>query len=120
MSQADAAKHLGIGFTSYQRLEAGGHIRFMIDASDLGSIRDISQIIGEVSKPTRAEMCTLARRRSGLKLEEIAACLGTTHVTILKLERTADPKIVRFWVDEGYNFGPTEDFIETMEEEQIA
>ena len=54
-----------------------------------------------VGGPTPAELCRLARRRSGWTLAEIAAAWGASHVTMLKWERAGRPLLVQWWVSSG-------------------
>lgn len=119
MSQIDAAKKLGIGIGPYRNLEASRRFKFTMIA-DMGSVRDVLRLVGEIPSPTIAEMCVLARRRSGLKLADMADRLGTTHVSIIQWEKDADSKIVRFWMDEGYNFTYLSKVFATTEKECIA
>jgi transcriptional regulator with XRE-family HTH domain len=44
----------------------------------------------------------LARRRSGWALLRVAARLGVSGVTLLAMERRADPALVKFW--QGFTF----------------
>jgi len=41
----------------------------------------------------------LARRRSGLRLRDVARCLGVTTMTVLTWEREGDQRMIRFWSD---------------------
>ncbi len=50
--------------------------------------------------PTRSELLRILRRRSNVARDDVAIRLGVSHVTYLKLERQADERIVRLWLDE--------------------
>lgn len=42
-------------------------------------------------------LCALARRRSGLTLNQVAEALGVSKVTVLTMERAGDSRLVNFW-----------------------
>lgn len=55
--------------------------------------------------PKLPELCALARRRDGRTLRELGPALGLgSHVTLLGLERAADPRLVKAWKGLGYRF----------------
>lgn len=85
-SQSEAAEHLGLSLDDYTRLENG--------AAGEG---DLPQPALELV-PNERERCLLARRRSGLTVSQICATLGgITRPTFYRLERLADPRLLRFW-----------------------
>lgn len=49
--------------------------------------------------PTSGELLRVLRRRSNVARDDVAARLGVSHVTYLKLERKSDERVVRLWVD---------------------
>lgn len=48
---------------------------------------------------TAPELLRLLRRRSDVGRDDVAARLGMSHVTYLRLERQADTRVVQLWVD---------------------
>lgn len=55
-------------------------------------------------KPPLGQRLRLARRRSRRGLRPLAAAVGVSHVTLLKMELRADPKLVNFWKSQGFRF----------------
>lgn len=55
-------------------------------------------------KPTLGQLCALARKRLGFDLRKTASLLGLSHVTLLKMERDNDPKLVVKWKRLGFKF----------------
>lgn len=54
--------------------------------------------------PPLQQRLRLARRRSGRQLWSLAAAVGVSHVTLLKMERRADSRLVAFWKTQGFRF----------------
>jgi hypothetical protein len=56
--------------------------------------------------PTQVERLRLLRRRAamlrGVGRNDLADRLGVSHVTYLKMERTADQRLVTWWSGPGY------------------
>ena len=55
-----------------------------------------------------AERLRLARRRSGCGLRETARRVGVSHVTLLRWERDADPRLRDFWESNFFGLLPPE------------
>lgn len=86
-TQAQTAKKKKMSLKAYQKLEY-----YLIPKSPLHS------------KFKNGEMCALARRRHGMPLRDTATLLGLSHVTLLKMERENDPKLVVKWKRLGFKF----------------
>jgi hypothetical protein len=54
--------------------------------------------------PTPGQLCALARRRYGRGLAGTARLAKCSPPTLLKRERTGDPKIIAFWEKKGFTF----------------
>lgn len=54
--------------------------------------------------PPLQQRLRLARRRSRRHLRPLAKAVGVSHVTLLKMEREANQKLVRFWCGQGFVF----------------
>lgn len=54
-------------------------------------------LVGKTILPNTPELLRALRRRSGMHRDALASMLGVSHVTWLKWEREADPRIVAFW-----------------------
>ena len=91
MSQAEAAEHLGIGYRVYNKLEAG--LQVMLSWTD---VERLDPGIARL-QPTAAELCFLARRRSGLTLKQVVRELDISAPYYLRLEREADGTVLHFW-----------------------
>src|SRR5271166_172699 len=111
MTQQEAATLLGISRAGYKQLEDGRKVRLEVDFDtvattnsqfDLAALRSILQKITEAAEPTLGQLCALARRRSGRRIGDLAAELGTTRVTYLTWENESDPRLVEWWRDQGY------------------
>lgn len=55
-------------------------------------------------KPPLGQRLRLARRRSGRQLRPLSRAIGVSHVTLLKMERRADGRLVKFWQSQGFVF----------------
>lgn len=86
LTQAQAAAELGISVRTYRRIEDG-----KVPACD--------QIKGRILTITLTvpERWMLVRRKSGLGLKAAARAFGISHVTLIKMEREADPALIDLW-----------------------
>jgi hypothetical protein len=66
-------------------------------------IQRLFVILGGI-KPEVGELCFIARRRSGLTLNDIEQALGVSRPTVHDWERHADERIIEFWQDKGFRF----------------
>jgi hypothetical protein len=99
-TQREVASSIGISAGAYVGLENGtGAVLTLADA------RAVVAWVRTV-EPTLAELCFVARRRSGLSLVEIAteATFAASKPTYLKKEAEADPDVVAFWTARGFRF----------------
>lgn len=87
-TQAEAAARLGIPERRYLQIE-----------NDRRQAAKVPKV-----KPTAAEMCGLARRRSGRSLEALGALLGVSKVTLLAWEAIGEPRLWAAWERMGYKF----------------
>jgi len=87
LTQAQAAKKYGMDERRYWAIEDG-----RLDASP----------VPPLPRLTHSDRCALARRRHGLTLRATAKLLGTSHVTLLAWESTADKRLVAAWNRMGY------------------
>lgn len=101
MTCAEAAKFLGISLIRYKKLEAGRRINIAASelAGDLTSLAFLSEPRPEMSL---REQLTLARRRSGLYIRQIAEEYGMSHTRMLHHEDTADRRLIDFWSNKGF------------------
>lgn len=54
--------------------------------------------------PSRTDLLRLARRRSGLRAQDVADGLGVSRVTLYAWESRADPRLTAFWALRGFTF----------------
>lgn len=102
LSLPEAAQLLSVGEATLSKLEAGEST--LLDA---GEAARVAAATGPI-EPTPAELCLLARRRSGMALgREVAPAFGASKVTYLAQERAASPRVVAFWRERGYAFPPS-------------
>jgi DNA-binding XRE family transcriptional regulator len=97
MSQSEAAGALGISEEEYVKLEHGrtGNVSAAVVA--------LAQPLEPIT-PTIAELCQIARRRSGELLVDVYESANLSRPTYLRAERLGDPRIVSFWEDRGFSF----------------
>lgn len=98
MSRAEAAAELRIDPATYARLESGARPSLQDE-----EICTALEALGVLS-PTLAELCFIARRRSGRPLREIEAELGVSRVSFHKWERAGNPRLVDHWEAQGFRF----------------
>lgn len=98
MNQAEAAARLGLGRRLYSRLENGQ--RTLLSAEDVKTLAEGL----EPMKPSRAELCFLARRRSGQLLGDIEREVGVSRPWFHRMEREGDPTIIQYWEKRGFRF----------------
>lgn len=107
MNQSEAAASLGLTTALYAKLEIGQKIKLS------GDVEDLLDVAGELGqklrpavelKPTRGELCFLARRRSGTLLMTLERALGVSRPRYLELERAGNDAIVEYWSNRGYRF----------------
>jgi DNA-binding XRE family transcriptional regulator len=102
MSRAEAAVELGLSVKRYAKIEDdSGWLDAGLTGEEAARVR---KKIADIVSPTIAEMCYLARRRSGLPLAKVEAALGTTRPTLHKMEREGNPRLVAFWEGRGFLF----------------
>ncbi len=65
---------------------------------DRSSFEDVSKVLSTLTVP---ELLRLRRRRSLVARDDVARCLGVSHVTFLRWERCADARVIAFWFDEA-------------------
>lgn len=104
MNQQEAAARLGISKRSYVKLETGGNTR--LSANEVVEMQRVLQTLGTLEPPpSTAELCLLARRRSGMNLEQVAVeNLRITRQHYLSIEPKATKEVVKFWTGLGYRF----------------
>ena len=93
LSQIEAAERLRVTHQYYNKAER-----------DRMAVRDIMALLPEKVWPETCELIALARRRSRRPLREIIPDMGITRISYLQQERSADPRIVAYWRDQGYIF----------------
>ena len=107
MNQAEAAALLGISPKLYNNLENRLSLRlFSEEACPECGWSKWSFLLKRVEgvRPTRGELCFLARRRSGLLLMTLERELGVSRPRYHDLERAGDPAMVAFWEERGFRF----------------
>lgn len=98
MSRAEAAAALGIDPATYARLESGARPSLQ-DEKTCTALEAL-----EVLSPTLAELCFIARRRSGRSLRDIEVELDVSRVSFHKWERAGNPRLVDYWEKQGFRF----------------
>ena len=98
MSQVEAAKLLGMSKGAYNKLEN--------DLRTPLSVEDVRHLVGAISfaQPTPAELCLIARRRSGLRLSQIEREAQVSRQWFLELEKLGNPRVIDFWTARGFSF----------------
>lgn len=76
----------------------------MMEADALAAPPNILRSLPRSIKLDGYEMLRLARRRSGLELNDVARKNGVSHVTLLRWEEMATAKLVNFWAARGFRF----------------
>lgn len=99
LSQADAARKLGLSLATYSRMEEGG--RSTLNADDV--FRLLSKI-NLIRTPTDSDLCRLARRRNGMRLRDVANYVGVSAMALSTWERDGDMRLIEFWKSKGYVF----------------
>lgn len=95
MTLLEAAHTLGITQQAYWTAEN--------DRGDPSSAALLLDRISELPEMTPALACRLARRRSGLRVDEIAHACGALSVpTFHNRERAADASVLTFWREFGF------------------
>ncbi len=120
LSQREAAEVLGISERTIDDLENERPVDL-----DVAAALEVALC---ASAPSAGDLCRLARRRSGLSLDEVAAGVsyrrvftqrtrgagtwertidqyGVSKVTLHRMERSGDPALVAYWVGRRYRFG---------------
>jgi len=103
MSVGEAAAMLNLPFTIYANAE--GRIDDDIEAQQL--VMSVIEESGGVLKfkPTEAELCALARRRSGAAVGDLCRALGGISApTFYAKENAGDADLVDLWRARGYEF----------------
>ncbi len=96
MTQEEAGAAVGVDYKRYRVLEADGQVSPTEAALVAEPIQDL--------EPTIPELCALARRRSGELLVDVYEAMGLSRPWYLRLERTADPRVVAHWAERGFRF----------------
>lgn len=112
-SQIEAAAQLGIKLITYRSLEDG--LRTALSAEDVERLT----VALEPLDPTAAELCLLARRRSGRVLGTIESELGVSRPRFHELERVGDAAIIRYWEERGYVFPERARFSLLLAEKEV-
>jgi transcriptional regulator with XRE-family HTH domain len=99
-TQAEMAAALGISQQSYSQLELG-HAA-LLTAEQVRAL--LTQLRVGALRPTLAELCLIARRRSRMMIVDVEAAVGVSRPIFHRLERAADDRIVRFWWYRGFIF----------------
>lgn len=115
-SQAEAAAAIGLSLRAYSRLETGEAV--VMDADQVRELIDYLGANGRL-RPTRGELCMLARRRSGFQLSEIEVVLEVSRPIFHRRERAGDETVVAFWRSRGFRF-PASDEPEDGDDEPAA
>lgn len=97
LSQPDAAEILDVTIADLRDAEAGW------EPKGEGALEKIRLAIAEID-PSLPELCMLARWRSGESLDDVSTAVGASRPHLLLLERTADPRVVRFWESREFRF----------------
>lgn len=95
LSQREAAEKLGVPPQVYRRAETGASFVHELDHV-MSKLKDVTVDL------TRGELCWLARRRSGKHLDAVAKEMSITKPTYLKLEASADKRVLSYWKGQGY------------------
>lgn len=94
LTQALAASRAGLGENAYGDAEKDRNRR----------ATPLKIGVRPVSRPSLPVLLTLARRRSGLKLSEVARRLGVSKVTVHGWERSGRWALKEFWERRGFTF----------------
>lgn len=89
-----AAARAGVGRNAYRDAER----------DRLGAVGPLKTDLPPVSKPGLAALLALARRRSGLGLDGVAARVKASRVTVMAWERAGEPFLKLFWELRGFRF----------------
>ena len=100
MSQVEAAALLNLSLLQYTNLEHGNQT--LLTAADL--VRLGNHECWNLDDPSLAELCFLARRRSGMLVKDVAAAVGLSPYTFTKAEEAGEERILRFWTKQGFRF----------------
>lgn len=96
LCQTEAAQVLGIPLKAYSNLEQGE--RATLSAAQTGAVAAAVATV----RPTLAELCFLARRRSGLSIRQVEEEAGVSRVTFHARERASETQA--FWEERGFKF----------------
>jgi transcriptional regulator with XRE-family HTH domain len=102
MSQSEAANGLGVSLSQYIKLENGETT--LLSINDLARIRWWLDDALNDSDANDAELCFLARKRSGMSVKEVASDLGVSTITTSIMEMKGDFRMIRYWVGRGFHF----------------
>ena len=100
MSQIEAAARLGITTSQYTNLERGEAT--LMKAVDLAKLN----VGWDSLELTTAELCFLARRRSGMMLKDVVKKLAVSAYTYTRAEETGADWVCGFWMAQGFRFPP--------------
>ena len=108
LTQSEAATRLGISGNTYARLEEGA-----ASAMSADKISGLLTALGPLF-PSLGELCFIARRRSGAKLQEVLDSFNRVSETARRemisrpwfhqLERAGDPRVIAHWESQGFKF----------------
>jgi hypothetical protein len=102
MSQSEAASRLGISLSQYIKLENGETT--LLSVNDLARIRWWLDAALTDTDASDAELCFLARKRSGASVKEVASDLNVSTITTSIMEMRGDFRIIQYWVGQGFHF----------------
>lgn len=89
----------------YLRLSRIPLVQMELDRRDLLPMSVLGTAMSGSTHISVGEMCRLARRRSGVDLRRVAKRAGVSHMTVLKWERTCNPRLRTYWRGRGFTFG---------------
>jgi transcriptional regulator with XRE-family HTH domain len=102
MSQVEAARHLNLSPAQFTKLESGDST--LMSADELAAWTQWPGWQHVHESASIAELCFLARRRSGKSIKEIAKAMGISTVSYAKFEGEGDDRVRAYWQSQGYHF----------------
>ncbi len=98
ISQDEAAREIGLSHGAYRAIETGRGID--VSAAEVAQTAEPIEDL----MPSVAELCRVARRRSGELLVDVYEAVGYSRPYYLRLERAGDQRVVAHWEDRGFRF----------------
>ena len=98
MSMGEAAAHLNLPTATYVAAESG---------NDPDIVQIVLDLLGDDVKqrPSVAELCALARRRSRVEVDDLCRAMGgISRPTFFARETEGSPELIDLWRARGYEF----------------